>query len=67
MGSIKLDSKTLQKMQEKNSTLPKLHNRKKSRESQQAAQGVTTDLPPHVVLSGGGVSKEDQEWVCIIY
>jgi hypothetical protein len=71
IGSIKLDSKTLQKIQEKNSTLPKLHDRRKSRislQSQQATSpdkhGVAMDLPPHVVLSGGSVTKEDREWVC---
>ncbi|RIA81433.1 hypothetical protein C1645_790469 [Glomus cerebriforme] len=70
ISSIKLDSKTLQKIQEKNSTLPKLHHRKKSQTSLQYQQGVTpnahgvtTDLPPHVVLSGGVITKEDQEWL----
>jgi hypothetical protein len=69
IGSIKLDSKTLQKIQDKNSTLPRLHRRKKSRASLHQAvtsdtQKGTTDLPPHVVLSGGSVTKEEQEWVC---
>ncbi|CAB4378258.1 unnamed protein product [Rhizophagus irregularis] len=70
IGSIKLDSKTLQKIQEKSSTLPKMHQRKKSRtslQSQQAAspdkQGVAMDLPPHVVLGGGCVTEEDQKWL----
>lgn len=73
IGSIKLDSKTLQKIQEKSSTLPKLHHHRRSRTSlqpQQAAspdkEGVAMDLPPHVVLSGGSVTKEDREWVCIL-
>lgn len=73
IGSIKLDSKTLQKIQEKSSTLPKMHQRKKSRtslQSQQAAspdkQGVAMDLPPHVVLGGGCVTEEDQKWVCTL-
>lgn len=71
IGSIKLDSKTLQKIQEKSSTLPKMHQRKKSRtslQSQHAAspdkQRVAMDLPPHVVLGGGCVTEEDQKWVC---
>ncbi|CAG8442500.1 17763_t:CDS:2 [Funneliformis caledonium] len=65
MGSIKLDPNTLQKIQEKSDTLPKLrHKISTSLQSQQvAAQGGATDLPPHVVLGSGGVTREDQEWL----
>jgi hypothetical protein len=69
IGSIKLDSKTLQKIQENSSTLPKLRHRKStSLSSQQAAtpnaqQGGVVDLPPHVILSSDGVTQEEQEWL----
>ena len=70
ISSIKLDSKTLQKIQE-NTSLPKLrHKKSTSLQSQQAAtpnaQGGAIDLPPHVILSSGGVTQEDHEWVCWI-
>ncbi|CAG8520100.1 2979_t:CDS:2 [Funneliformis mosseae] len=64
-NEYKLDPSTLQKIQEKSDTLPKLrHKKSTSLQSQQvAAQGGATDLPPHVVLGSGGVTREDQEWL----
>jgi len=62
ISTIKLDSKTLQKIQEK-STLPKLQNRKSLSLSQISDVQNATLIPPHVVLSDGGLTKEDQVWL----
>ncbi|CAG8648868.1 2931_t:CDS:2 [Dentiscutata heterogama] len=62
ISTIKLDSKTLQKIQEKN-TLPKLQNRKPPSLSQISDVQNTKLIPPHVVLNDGGLSKEDQMWL----
>ncbi|CAG8643270.1 5510_t:CDS:2 [Dentiscutata erythropus] len=62
ISTIKLDSKTLKKIQEKN-TLPKLQNRKPLSLSQISDVQNTKLIPPHVVLNDGGLSKEDQMWL----
>ncbi|CAG8764879.1 13470_t:CDS:2, partial [Cetraspora pellucida] len=60
-NTIKLDSKTLQKIQEKN-TLPKLQNRKLPSLSHNSDVENTALIPPNVVLNDGGLTKEDQTW-----